>query len=283
MGPVEGQGISIEDLPVEMMVEIFSNLNKTEKTKVSMVNKRWFGIANSEIKMLSIKWPQEKNFWKFCKSFWKFDSGQLLNESQDFINLIGRFERLKNLELTVNGLISQSWFFVQIIRSLLSMPYLKQIALDVAFDPLIFIDELDIEEEFPKNWNVEKITFDLMFQSLSFKVWNKLFNALPNIKQVKVVAFGYEKLPVFLKDISVLKNLKSLNLQIYGRDGNEKFDAQNFGHLLEIKNGLTIIKNNFPMNSEVVIADMCWMDDSRDYYLTNLIEKESGKNPKIVI
>ena len=75
--------------------------------------------------------------------------------------------------------------------------------------------------------------------------------------------------------------MKSLNLQIYGRDGNEKFDAQNFGHLLEIKNGLNIIKNNFPMNSKVVIADR--MDDSRDYYLTNLIEKESGKNPKIVI
>ena len=33
----------IEDLPVEMMVEIFSYLNKTEKMKISMVNNRWFG------------------------------------------------------------------------------------------------------------------------------------------------------------------------------------------------------------------------------------------------
>ena len=60
MGPVEGQGIRIEDLPVEMMVKIFSNLKKTEKMKVSMVNRRWFGIANNEILNLAIKWPQEK-------------------------------------------------------------------------------------------------------------------------------------------------------------------------------------------------------------------------------
>ena len=139
------------------------------------------------------------------------------------------------------------------------MPCLKQIVLDVAFYNLTFIE--DIEGESPKNLNVEKITFDLDLQRLSFKVWNKLFNALPNIKQVKVVTYEYENLKVFLKHISVLKNLKSLNLQIYGRDDNEKFDAQNIGHLLEIKNCCNIIKNNFPMNSEIVIADKCWMDD----------------------
>ena len=363
MGPVEGQGIRIEDLPVEMMVEIFSNLKKTEKMKVSMVNRRWFGIANSEIKTLSIKWPQEKN--------------------QDFQNLIMRFPRRKNIELTVNGIISRSWFsrkpdalitnkdqmlplefegtlefdinkdliqtknpkhtrieririnpakeqnfeynqiirfgidlensmpqdydsvveevrslenvlkieyadsffgheedglnFAKIIKTMLICPILKQIVLDVAFDNSTFFE--DTEEVFPKNLKVEKITFNINLDSLLFKVWNKLFNALPNIKQVKVVSFGYnENLPVFLKHISILKNLKSLNWQIYGRDEDEKFDAQNFGHLLEIKNCCDIIKNNFPMNSEVVIADL-----DGDDYLTNLIEKEEGENPKIVI
>ena len=71
--------LQIEDLPDEMMVEIFSYLNKTEKIKISMVNKRWFGIINNEIKTLSIRWPQEKN--------------------QEIQNLIVRFPRLKNLEL----------------------------------------------------------------------------------------------------------------------------------------------------------------------------------------
>ncbi len=47
--------LRIEDLPVEIMVEIFSNLSKTEKMKVSMVNRRWFGIANNEIQSLKIK------------------------------------------------------------------------------------------------------------------------------------------------------------------------------------------------------------------------------------
>ena len=45
--------LRIEDLAVEMMVEIFSYWNKTEKMKVSMVNNCWFGIANKEIKTLS--------------------------------------------------------------------------------------------------------------------------------------------------------------------------------------------------------------------------------------
>ena len=40
--------LRIEDLPVEIMVEIFSYLDTNEKIKVSMVNKRWFGIVNKE-------------------------------------------------------------------------------------------------------------------------------------------------------------------------------------------------------------------------------------------
>ena len=40
--------LQIEDLPVEIMVEIFSYLDTNEKMKVSMVNKRWIGIVNKE-------------------------------------------------------------------------------------------------------------------------------------------------------------------------------------------------------------------------------------------
>ena len=57
-----------------------------------MVNNRWFGIINNEIEALLIKWPQES------KAFWKLVSGQLLKK--DIRNLILRFPKLKNLELT---------------------------------------------------------------------------------------------------------------------------------------------------------------------------------------
>ena len=103
--------LRIEDLPVEIMVKIISYLNTTEKIKVfSMVNRRWFDIANNEIEALSIKWPQENsrfNFWKFCNNFWKVVSGQLLNDSQDIQNLIVRFPRQKNLELATK--INNNW------------------------------------------------------------------------------------------------------------------------------------------------------------------------------
>ena len=49
-------------LPVEMMAEIFSYLNKYEKIKISMVNDRWFDIARNKIKTLAIRWPEPNNF-----------------------------------------------------------------------------------------------------------------------------------------------------------------------------------------------------------------------------
>ena len=77
---------------------------------------------------------------------------------------------------------------------------------------------------------------------------------------------------MFLKNISGLKHLKSLNVAISRRSNDENFDAQ-LGHILEI------IKKKFPMNSEIVIADrdFWWPGD-----LTNLIEKKEGEDPKIV-
>ena len=80
------------------------------------------------------------------------------------------------------------------------------------------------------------------------------------------------QVPVFLKNISGLKHLKSLNVAISRRSNDENFDAQ-LGHVLEI------IKKKFPMNSEIVIADrdFWWPGD-----LTNLIEKKEGEDPKIV-
>ena len=75
-------GQNIEDLlPIEIVVKILSYLNKNDIMMVSMVNKRWFGIANNEIETLSIKWPKEKN--------------------QEVQNLLDRFPNLKNIELAV--------------------------------------------------------------------------------------------------------------------------------------------------------------------------------------
>ena len=72
--------------------------------------------------------------------------------------------------------------------------------------------------------------------------------------------------------------MKSLNVAISSR-WHDKFDAENFEHFPEIRDCFEIIRNNFPMKSEVVIADFPNEDEDD---LTNLIEKEEGKNPKIV-
>ena len=182
--------------------------------------------------------------------------------------------------------------FIKIIQAILSRPNLKQIVFDVTLVSGQVPMAMDIEEEFQKNCSVEEITLFHVNNKLD-KVWNKLFNALPNIKIAKVaIQEDFENLPVILKNISVLKHLKSLHVSINSRDDFKRFDAQKFGHILEIRECCEIIKNNFPMNSEVIIADWSYwsyrsFSSPFEYlfsgdYSTNLIEKERGENPKIV-
>ena len=156
----------------------------------------------------------------------------------------------------------------KVLSSILSRPYLKQIAFDGAFDSVRF----DTQEEFTKNFYVEEIEFDFHFL-MPFKLWNKLFDALPNIKKVKIFVGLYEdelkawNLSDYIKTLSKLKLLKSLHVSIrYG----EKLDLGNFPE--------TICEINFPVKSEVVIATGP-MDNGQ---WTNLVEKKEGENPKIV-
>ena len=364
--------LQIEDLPVEMMVEIFSYLNKYEKIKISMVNHRWFDIARKKIKTLAIRWPEPNNFSYVVRRL----LGWPQEKYQDFQNLIVRFPRLKNLELATEitnkdpilpldsfenefdgtmefeissdliqtknavftyierikinpakekdffeykedkimnfkidvtpfngqwpncdsvieevrsldnvskieyseGFQHENLFFVKLIRGILSRPYLKQIIFHLWSVNSLYVEEID--EELPKNLNVEEITFDLFRKRHSFKFYKKVLDALPNIK--KVIIFNdndWENLPVFLQNISSLKHLKYLKVAIC-TNTEENFDAHKF--IREIGDCYNVIKNHFPMNSEVVIADQI-----RDLFttlnLTNLIEKKGGEIVKLPI
>ena len=166
----------------------------------------------------------------------------------------------------------------KVIRNILTRPYLKQIIFYGCFDFIRF----DTEEEFPKNSYVEEIKFDLDFL-MSFKLWNKLFDALPNIKKVKMIVdlswqneFKESNLLDYIKTISKLKHLKSLNVAICSRY-DEPFDAKRFGNFPEM-----ICEINFPMKSEVVIANFPRRIGGQPHDLTNLVEKKEAENPKIV-
>ena len=154
--------------------------------------------------------------------------------------------------------------FVKIVQSILSRPYLKQIEFNVAFHYY-----MEIEKMFPKNFHVEEIT--LRSNNLSLQVWKNIFDALPNIRKFKVVILfnDVNKLDVILKGLSNFKKLKFLHVTICNHDHYKKFNKT------EIRDCFYIIRDNFPMKTEVVIAE----NDSTK----NLIEKEEGKEPKIVI
>ena len=364
--------LQIEDLPVEIMAEIFSYLNKYEKIKISMVNDRWFDIARNEIKTLAIRWPEPNNFSCVVRRL----LGWPQEKYQDFQNLIVRFPRLKNLELATKitnkdpilpldsfenefdgtmefeissdliqtknaeftfierikinpakekdffeykedkimnfkidvipidgqwlpncdsvieevrslnnvskieyfeGLQLENLFFVKLVRGILSRPYLKQIIFHLWSVNSLYVEE--IEEELPKNLNVEEITFDLFRKVNSFKFYKKVLDALPNIKKVAIFNDNdWENLPVFLQNISGLKHLKSLTVAIC--TNTEDFEAHKFRYLRAISDCYKVIKNHFPINSEVVIADQS-RDLCETLNLTNLIEKKRGENPKM--
>ena len=243
-------GQNIEDLlPAELVVKIFSYLNKNDIIMVvSMVNKRWFEIANNEIECLSIKWPKEKNqevqnlldrfpnlkSIELAVLITRFDYSSILpldsfefdgtmefntdmikaknphkceitrikfNPAKEKVfeynpNQIINFEIVmpKDYDLIINEILSldnvkkikycdiisqENFDFVNIIKSILTRPNLKQIIFDIDMDL-----DLDIEEEFPKNLIVEEITFEYGF-NFPFKFWKKLLDAMPNIKTVK--------------------------------------------------------------------------------------------------
>ena len=154
--------------------------------------------------------------------------------------------------------------FVKIIESIFSRPCLKQID----FDIVVNVD-LNIETVFPKNYNVLEVNFNT---GLKPEFSKKVFDALPNLKKVKVFV-DLKSLPLILKHISFLTHLKSLNISINSRHGDDTIDEQ------KLTDCCDIIKHSFPMNAEVFIGDKDFDYD----ILTYLIIKKEGKEPEVVI
>ena len=94
-----------------------------------------------------------------------------------------------------------------------------------------------------------------------------MFDALPNIKRVRVVTSTHdiENFFVFLQMIGDFKKLESLHFAI----DLKKFDVQ------KIQDLLNIVKD-FPIKAKVVIADIHF-DDWPILDLKNVIEKKRGK------
>ena len=340
----------IESVPNEIMVKIFSYLDGNGKVKVSLVNKRWFQVANNEIENLSIKCPLQQNqdvqnlmnrfsklknielatmvtnayvivlFFEFTgtlefdidpdliltKSNSTFITRIKINPAKEIWNFVYNKNQIINFEIDMHTLQSVRngvlWVrlptdvntvveeilslnnvskikysqnihrdidyqqaklkFVKIVQSILSRPYLKQIEFNVAFDY-----KLDIEKTFSKNFHVEEIT--LRSANLSLKVWKNIFDALPNIRKFKAVILfrDIKRLAVILKGLSNFKKLKFLHVTVRNRDRYKIFNEP------KIRECFDFIRDNFPMKTKVIIADM---------NLTNLIEKEEGNEPKIV-
>ena len=174
---------------------------------------------------------------------------------------------LKRIRIYGSGVISR-----QVMDAILTRPNLRQIDFHLytrlyGNPTLTFASNID--PEFQKNFTVEEITLGSSNNPFPYKFWKQLFNALPNTKRVRVVFYNSIHGPLnileFLKILCDLKNLKSLHLAM----------SLKFYSVQQIQECCKVIAN-FPIKAKVVIADM----NVRN--LSNLIEKDEGKPPKIV-
>ena len=176
------------------------------------------------------------------------------------LNNVSKIKYSQNIHRAIDYQQENLKFF-KIVQSILSRPYLKQIEFNVAFD-----FNLDIENEFSKNFHVEEIK--LRSTNFSLKLWKNIYDALPNIRKVKIVICeDIGNLVVILIALSNIKNLKFLHVTIRNHNRCKIFNEP------RIRDCFVFIRDNFPMKTKVIITDM---------NSTNLIEKEEGNEPKIV-
>ena len=165
--------------------------------------------------------------------------------------------------------------FAKIVSCILTRKQLKQVGFNVFFD-----SNFDYENKFPTNLTVDEITLRFRCEDLSSNIWSKVFDALPNIKIVRVVT-DYDWVIIgnvveMLKNlIGAFKGLKSLHFAWIASDG-EKFDSQ------KIQDCYNFIKENFPLKAKVIIATYESQQSFEDDVLTILIKKEQAIPPKIV-
>jgi hypothetical protein len=158
----------------------------------------------------------------------------------------------------------------------LTRKQLKEIELSVDFPP-----NFNYENVFPKNLSVDEIflNWPCACGHLASEIWIKVFDALPNIKTVRVGgSFGSNNVVMILKKlIRAFKGLKSLHYVCFEKLGSHQLnDCYNF------------IKENFPLKSKVIIATnesdhfIGTEHSSISRVLIYQIIKEEGKPPKIV-
>ena len=163
---------------------------------------------------------------------------------------------LRRISLTLHSVVRiPSGLF----ETILTRPSLKQIDFEL-FSNLNF--DFGIEQEFTKNPMVEELTFQkenirTVENVLILKKLQKMFDALPNIKRVRIVAYSkndienlslndIENLALSLKMMSNFEKLESLHCAIRG--------LENSG-VQKIQDLLNIVKD-FPIKAKVVIADL---------------------------
>ena len=238
---------------------------------------RRHGDANPDSHIERIRINLEDFYFKYQPSqviTFEIDQSRDFEKLQEEIMSFNCATKIIYSEYEFEGFQQDNLKFANIIECILTKKQLKQVEFNVFLD-----SNFDYENEFPKNLTVDEITLHPRCEDLSSNIWSKVFDALPNIKIVKIVSddtYTFENLVVILKNLlRSFKYLKSLHIAWIARE-DEKFGSQ------KIQDCYNFIKENFPLKAKVIIAEYESYDRYEEDVLTNLIKKEEGKPPKIV-
>ena len=238
---------------------------------------RRHGDANPDSHIERIRINLEDFYFKYQPSqviTFEIDQSRDFEKLQEEIMSFNCATKIIYSEYEFEGFQQDNLKFANIIECILTKKQLKQVEFNVFFD-----SNFDYENEFPKNLTVDEITLHPRCEDLSSNIWSKVFDALPNIKMVKIVTYdtnNFENLIVILRNLlRAFKYLKSLHFAWIASE-DERFGSQ------KIQDCYNFIKENFPLKAKVIIAEYESYDRYEEDVLTNLIKKEEGKPPKIV-
>ena len=238
---------------------------------------RRHGDANPDSHIERIRINLEDFYFKYHPSqviTFEIDQSRDFEKLKEDIMSFNCVTKIIYSEYDFGGFQQEELKSAQIIESILTRKQLKQVEFHVFFD-----SNFDYGNEFPKNLTVNEITLHPRSEVLSSNIWSKVFDALPNIKIVKIVTwdtYTFENLVVILRNLlGAFKYLKSLHFAWIASD-DERFGSQ------KIQDCYNFIKENFPLKAKVIIAEYESYDRYEEDVLTNLINKEEGKPPKIV-
>ena len=173
--------------------------------------------------------------------------------------------------------------FYEILQEILRKPNLKKITYEADFD-----DNAMNFDEFTTNLSVKKLELPSVWDLTSWN-WKKTLESTPNVEEIDIFTWeDFIELPQILRNFNVFKELKILNVVIYG-NGHEEISGPDLTvqeKRAVAEEAMAVLQEELPMQVKASVKEVM---DQQAYIqghdnlenLRSLIEKEANEEPRL--